>query len=238
MTRILGFDTATADVSVAVTEDGEAVAESLLEGPAEGPPNHASALLPEIERHRHGDGWVGARGADRGRRRPGLVHRAADRRRHRTGAGPGAGEAADADLDARRARPRACRAPAAAGSGAAAGDRRPPRRGVRVSDRRRRGDPVGAFRIRAGGPCGSGFASSVSTPLAAGSGALRFRRELEEAGAEVLPATDNAHRVAARHLCLLAEHAPGVAPPEVTPVYLRAPDAERWIERDHGEPRL
>jgi hypothetical protein len=39
---------------------------------------------------------------------------------------------------------------------------------------------------------------------------------------------DPVHRVAARHVCAVAE--PGGLPPE--PLYLRAPDAERWRERD------
>ena len=68
--------------------------------------------------------------------------------------------------------------------------------------------------------------------LAGGSGALRFRRELEEGGVEILGDDDPAHRVAARHICAIAAGR-GLKgePPE--PIYLRAPDAERWRERDN-----
>src|SRR5438874_10793770 len=54
----VGFDTSTAD-SVAAIADGErTVAETAIEGPSEGPPNHATELLPLIERivGEHG-GW-------------------------------------------------------------------------------------------------------------------------------------------------------------------------------------
>lgn len=71
-------------------------------------------------------------------------------------------------------------------------------------------------------------------PLAAGDGALRFRRELEEAGAEVLPEDEAAHRLSARQVCLLAADVAPSAPNEVRPIYLRPPDAEIWRERDRG----
>jgi tRNA threonylcarbamoyladenosine biosynthesis protein TsaB len=67
-------------------------------------------------------------------------------------------------------------------------------------------------------------------PLAAGSGAVRFRGELEERGAEVPGDEDPVHRVAARHVCAVADAGGGEA---LAPIYLRAPDAERWRERDN-----
>jgi tRNA threonylcarbamoyladenosine biosynthesis protein TsaB len=67
------------------------------------------------------------------------------------------------------------------------------------------------------------------TALAAGSGAVRFLDELVDRGAEVPDADDPVHRVAARHTCAVAAAGGGVDP---APVYLRAPDAERWRERD------
>jgi tRNA threonylcarbamoyl adenosine modification protein YeaZ len=69
-------------------------------------------------------------------------------------------------------------------------------------------------------------------PLAAGSGAVRFRDELEDRGAEVPDEDDPVHRVAARHVCAIAE-SPGAGEP-LAPIYLRAPDAERWRERDNS----
>jgi tRNA threonylcarbamoyladenosine biosynthesis protein TsaB len=69
-------------------------------------------------------------------------------------------------------------------------------------------------------------------PLAAGSGAVRFRDELASCGVEVPGDGDPVHRVAARHVCALAEAAPGRAGGGLVPIYLRSPDAERWRERD------
>jgi tRNA threonylcarbamoyladenosine biosynthesis protein TsaB len=70
------------------------------------------------------------------------------------------------------------------------------------------------------------------TPLVAGSGALRFRGELEERGAELPDDQDPVHRVAARHVCAVAAAGDGETP---APIYLRAPDAERWRERDNPQ---
>jgi tRNA threonylcarbamoyladenosine biosynthesis protein TsaB len=73
-------------------------------------------------------------------------------------------------------------------------------------------------------------------PLAAGDGSLRFRQQLEAAGVEVLPDADPAHRMAARHVCALAERAPRVRPEQLTPIYLRRPDAEVWRQQRTAEP--
>jgi tRNA threonylcarbamoyl adenosine modification protein YeaZ len=67
-------------------------------------------------------------------------------------------------------------------------------------------------------------------PLAAGSGALRFRQELVRQGVEIPDDADPVHRVAARHICALA--AGGGSDDPFTPIYLRPPDAVRWRERD------
>jgi tRNA threonylcarbamoyladenosine biosynthesis protein TsaB len=82
----------------------------------------------------------------------------------------------------------------------------------------------------------AGLAERVATlpdpPLAAGSGAVRFRGELEDRGAEVPADGDPVHRVAARHVCAVAAAGDGEA---LAPIYLRAPDAERWRERDNPQ---
>jgi tRNA threonylcarbamoyladenosine biosynthesis protein TsaB len=68
-------------------------------------------------------------------------------------------------------------------------------------------------------------------PSVAGSGAVRFRHELEGAGGIRIPDdADPIHRVAARHICALA--AAGKGSDSLEPIYLRPPDAERWRERD------
>lgn len=68
-------------------------------------------------------------------------------------------------------------------------------------------------------------------PLAAGSGALRFRDELAGRGVRIADGDADLHRVAARHVCGLA--AAGADREPLAPIYLRPPDAERWHERDH-----
>jgi tRNA threonylcarbamoyladenosine biosynthesis protein TsaB len=67
-------------------------------------------------------------------------------------------------------------------------------------------------------------------PLCAGSGAVRFRHQLESLGIEVPDDKDGVHRVSARHICALAETREDES--AVEPIYLRPPDAERWRERD------
>ncbi len=68
-------------------------------------------------------------------------------------------------------------------------------------------------------------------PSVGGSGAVRFRDELEGVGGIRIPEdADPVHRVAARHVCALA--AAGKGSESLEPIYLRPPDAERWRERD------
>ncbi|HET6831787.1 MAG TPA: hypothetical protein VFH44_10605, partial [Solirubrobacterales bacterium] len=73
--------------------------------------------------------------------------------------------------------------------------------------------------------------------LAAGEGAVRFRSEIEALGLTVPADEDPANRLSAARICELAANmGPGEArfPAAVTPNYMRRPDAERWLERDHG----
>jgi tRNA threonylcarbamoyladenosine biosynthesis protein TsaB len=72
--------------------------------------------------------------------------------------------------------------------------------------------------------------------LAAGDGALRFAAELEAAGATVAPPGHPIHRVAARHVCAVGEGTAEAPPDQIQPLYLRPPDAKRWIERDQRGP--
>jgi tRNA threonylcarbamoyladenosine biosynthesis protein TsaB len=79
-----------------------------------------------------------------------------------------------------------------------------------------------ALAERLGGPS--------APPQVGGSGAVRFRHELEGAGGIRIPDdADPVHRVAARHVCALAAAGEGS---DLEPIYLRPPDAERWRERD------
>jgi tRNA threonylcarbamoyladenosine biosynthesis protein TsaB len=63
-------------------------------------------------------------------------------------------------------------------------------------------------------------------PLAAGDWALESRPDLEAAGAIVPPANSGLHSVNALQVCRLAEEIEPVSPEEVTPTYVRLPDAE------------
>ena len=79
-------------------------------------------------------------------------------------------------------------------------------------------------------------ASLGETPSVAGSGAVRFRKELTRDGVRIADDSDPVHRVAARHLCALAAtKAAGGDGEELSPIYLRPPDAERWRERDASQ---
>jgi tRNA A37 threonylcarbamoyladenosine modification protein TsaB len=70
-------------------------------------------------------------------------------------------------------------------------------------------------------------------PSVAGSGAVRFRKELTRDGVRIADDSDPVHRIAARHLCAIAAATAGADEgEELAPIYLRPPDAERWRERD------
>jgi tRNA threonylcarbamoyladenosine biosynthesis protein TsaB len=68
--------------------------------------------------------------------------------------------------------------------------------------------------------------------LAGGDGTVRFRAELEQAGARVIPDGDPRHTVSALQICLLGREAEAGRPESIEPIYLRRPDAELWRERN------
>jgi tRNA threonylcarbamoyladenosine biosynthesis protein TsaB len=70
------------------------------------------------------------------------------------------------------------------------------------------------------------IAEAGEAPLVAGDWALESRSDLEAAGAVVPPADSGLHAVNALHVCRLAETVDPLPPDEVTPVYVRLPDAE------------
>lgn len=230
MTTIAGLDTATDDLSVAVVREGEVVDERLVPKPEGGRPRHAEALLVELE------GAVGeAGGWD-------SVDRLA------VGIGPGSFTGLRVGLATARAIAQALGRPVtpvgtlsalAAGIAEAGGEGRSR---LAVLDGRR-GEAFAAL-LGAGGEEVWGpfvakpadLAARVRTlpdsALASGSGALRFRGELEAAGAEVLPDASEAHRLWARHVCRLAVDGPSAPPEAIQPIYLRPPDAQVWLDRD------
>ncbi len=226
---VVGFDTATDDTAVCAWEAGEVVDETVL-GPAQlgERPAHAAALLPAIERVATAAGGWSAVG------------------RIAAGTGPGSFTGLRIGIATARALAAALGKPAV-GVGTLdalalgmreAGDGG---RDLLAALDARRGQLFAGLYDADGSALGepfladpgelAAFASGLSPPpLAGGSGALRFRRELSGSGAEIPGESDPVHRVAARHICALG--AAGAADGGLEPRYLRAPDAERWRERD------
>jgi tRNA threonylcarbamoyladenosine biosynthesis protein TsaB len=231
MTTIAGLDAATDDVTVAVTTDSEPVTERFVPKPEGGRPRHAEVLMTELEAAvAEAGGWE----------RVDVLA---------AGVGPGSFTGLRVGLATARAIAQALSVQivpvgtlAALAEGIAETGDGSGRRRLAVLDARR-GQVFAALFDPDGGEVWEPFVSgpeelaerlrtAPERPLAAGSGALRFRRELEAAGAEVLPDSDSAHRVRARHVCRLAEGGAPSPPEGVQPIYLRPPDAELWLDRD------
>jgi tRNA threonylcarbamoyladenosine biosynthesis protein TsaB len=237
MTLVVGFDTATDDLAVALVrfDASESSAEPLsdrLRGVAAGErPRHATDLLQELEAVvRPVGGW------------PAIDLIA-------VGVGPGSFTGLRICVATARALAQALDKPVgpvgtlaalARGIGEHGGAEARPR--LAVLDARRgqafaalhgpRGEELWPPLVALPGTLADRVAALPQAPLAAGSGALRFRDELEAAGAEVLPDTEPAHRLSARHVCVLAEAGGPQRPESIEPIYLRPPDAKLWLERD------
>jgi tRNA threonylcarbamoyladenosine biosynthesis protein TsaB len=227
---VVGFDTATADTAVCATRGGEVLHEELLGLAPDGSPRHSTALLEEVER-----AAAAAGGWD-------AVDRLA------VGLGPGSfvgiriGIATARGLAASTGLPvtGVCTLDAL---GRAMGEAAGAERGCLAVLDARRGEVFAALYSPAGErlweplvaapeELAERVAALPSLPRAAGSGAVRFRDELASRGVDVPEDADPLHRVAARHVCALAEAAPERGDERLEPIYLRAPDAERWRERD------
>ena len=228
--RTLGFDTSTGELSVALAAGEVVFAERHVGPDDQGRPRHARALLPAIESVlAEGGGW-------------GAVSRIA------VGIGPGTftglriGVATARSLAQARGVELAgvsSLAVLTAGAGSANDENRAR---LAVIDAKRGEVFAGLYHTdgREIWPAWVGAPQELAErigaldrpPLAVGDGSVRFREQLEAAGA-VVPAGDHpAHKLRARHLCRLADGAPDDR--DLGPNYLRRPDAELWRERDHG----
>ena len=228
---IVGFDTATADAAVCATRGGEVLHEETLGLSPDGSPRHSTALLAEIERAvAAAGGWDEVGGIAVGLGPGSFVG-------IRIGIATALGLAASTGLPVSGV----CTLDAL---GRALGERTAGAR-LAVLDARR-GEAFAALYSSTGTRAWEPF---VATPealharlaelaepvLAAGSGAVRFREQLASRDAEIPDDDDPLHRIAARHVCALAEAGGGRGAEKLEPIYLRPPDAQRWRERDDSK---
>jgi tRNA threonylcarbamoyladenosine biosynthesis protein TsaB len=230
---VLGVDTATAYAVVGATADGEVVREAGVAPRPDGRPRHSEVLLAEIERAVDAaGGWS-------------RIDRIA------VGIGPGSFTGLRIGIATARALAQAQQIPLAPVGSLAVLARGISEAGsgfqlaLPVFDARRSeafaalfedGEEIWLPFVAAPEELAARLGEPDRTPLAAGSGALRFAAELEAAGATVAPPEDPIHRVAARHVCTVGEAAVEAPTDQVQPLYLRPPDAKRWRERDRGVP--
>jgi len=233
MTVVLGMDSATADAVVAVS-DGEQLLRDVSVAPVDGRPRHSELLLTEVERSvAAAGGWE-------------HIDRIA------VGVGPGSFTGLRIGIATARALAQARELPlvpvsslAALARGIAEHRDTDGRPALPVIDARRSQvfaalhDPDGGTILEpmvADPEELAGRLAGQPAALAAGDGALRFAAELETAGVAVAPADDAVHRIAGRHVCAIGAKADQAPPAQVQPVYLRVPDAKRWLERDQRDP--
>jgi tRNA threonylcarbamoyladenosine biosynthesis protein TsaB len=223
----IGFDTATAATTVAALRDGETLFSAAEDSGGDGRPRHAVLLLPLIERAADAcGGWeqvdrvaVGVGPGTFTGIRIGVVTARALASAHRCGLSA---------IETTRAV--GARAARAAGRDACA-----------VIDGKR--GEVFASRVAPDGQPVWGPVVSAPADLAARLDAEGFDGPLAGDGvdlhAEALIGVPGRHRadqtldrVDAEEICRLASTEPPREPANVMPLYLRRPDAERWVARD------
>jgi tRNA threonylcarbamoyladenosine biosynthesis protein TsaB len=238
---VVGFDTATGDTAVCATRGGEMLHEQSLGLAPDGSPRHSTALLAEVERAvAVAGGWdaVGRIAVGLG---PGsfvgIRIGIATAQGLATSTGLPVSGVCTLDALARAMTERAASADDPSPQGDAPG-----KRGSLAVLDARRGEVFAALYAPSGERLWEPFVTppealaerlaSLSTPsLGAGPGAVRFRNELASRDVEIPDDADPVHRIAARHVCALAESGADGDGERLEPIYLRPPDAQRWRER-------
>ena len=239
--RIVGFDTATAATTVALLDRDSGLELELRDDPAAGErPRHVTRLLPLIAEllERSGAGWQ-------------AVEKIA------VGVGPGTFTGLRIGIATAQALGRARSIPlvgistlqSLALGAAIAGAAAPGGAVLPVLDARRGEAFAAAWRL--GSPGAEALGEQLAEPraltpdalagvtrelgpsaLAVGPGAIEFRVQLERAGAVVPAEHSELHRVSATYHCRLASlMSPTAATAEISPDYLRLPDAEIALRR-------
>ncbi|MDQ3759585.1 MAG: tRNA (adenosine(37)-N6)-threonylcarbamoyltransferase complex dimerization subunit type 1 TsaB [Actinomycetota bacterium] len=225
MDRVLGFDTSTGLLTVAVTAGEQVLEERAVEPDPSGRPRHARELLVAVEDVLSGSGgWDGL----------GKIA---------VGLGPGTFTGLRIGIATARSLAQARGIPVVGISSLRAlAANATARRVLAVLDAKRteafaalyESDGREIWEPWVGSP--QGLAKRVTKeaepPLAIGDGAVRFREELEASGAEVPADEDSLHRLRARHVCLIATETAAGPLEQIKPTYLRRPDAELWRERN------
>lgn len=234
---ILGLDTATADTCAAVCKSGGELVEGRIIGPDEaGRPSASGSLLVAVEEVvEAAGGWraveligVGVGPGSFTGQRIGISTARALAQGHRL---PLAGASTTEALARGAARAGAINAEGAGGRAVigVVDARRGELFAERVSGNGRGDGPVLCA------PDRLGVAVGLDRALTVGEGAVRFRQALEAQGLSVPRDSDPSHHLDAAEICKLAERSGGGDPRKVIPVYLRRPDADRWIRKTDGD---
>ncbi len=226
---VLGIDTASSDLAVAVAGAGEVLSEGSVAPDETGRPRHARELMPAVEAVvEAAGGWS-------------RISRVA------VGVGPGTftglriGVATARALAQAQALPIVGVSSLAALAAGVAPEVSPARSRLALIDAKRQEvfaalfDPDGTRRwpdfVCSADVLVERLAELDQPPVAVGDGALRFQVPLTAAGA-VVPAADHpAHRLQARETCRFGAGADPSDLSQIQPNYLRRPDAELWRER-------
>ena len=227
MDHILGIDTSTAHLSVAVTAGDEVLGERLVEPDSTGRPRHAREVLGAVEEVLAGvGGWA-------------AISRIA------VGTGPGTFTGLRIGIATARglAQSRGIGISGVSSLRALASGSDSAAPVLAVLDAKRSevfaalydgSSEIWEPAVHRPEDLAERVREQAVTLTAVGDGAVRFRGEMEASGAQIPPDDAGVHRVRARHVCLLASEAGAGPLADIKPTYLRRPDAELWRERDRG----